>query len=713
MLGGDNLDLALAKAVETQSSHRSPSGELENSQDQSGAPLGERRPLERPQEQQPLNPAEFDLLRLQCRAAKETLLGNSNPTHCIVSIAGKGSRLIGNVRCFEISHELAERTLLDGFFPQVELESVPHESQGGLFEFGLPYAADPAITRHLAQFLWQHRWDGRPETAKTTMSDRIAARPDWILFNGGVLESPQIRERLRKQIENWFQDENAYSEIGELESSQLDLAVAIGAAYFGLVRRGEGVRINARLARAYYLQVATDPPMALCIMPGDAVPLDRFKLTGHPFELEIGRPIQFPILVSSTHLVHRADELLPIDLDHMRPIPPIQTVLESSRYRHAMRVPVVLETELTEIGTLDLALVTSGGSDDRSQDPSSTMRWQLAFDLRSTVETDRDAHQGHLEQTGIVDSLIVNQANLLIRETFEPKAPLDAAKSLAKRLANELGIVRHDWKPSLLRSMWQTLIDCDPNQKRHAITESRWLNLLGYCLRPGYGYAADDWRVAMTWRLVQGKLKHASNAAEAMVLWRRIAGGFTMGQQRALYQEIQSRVREILENGGRVHLANQNAMELLRLVGSLELLGAREKKLLGSLAIKAFQRSKMVAFLDATLWMLGRLGARSLVYGPANDVLNSDLIEGWVMSLTEVPQPLPSHQLALMQLTRRTGDRYRDVPVAIRELALQTLQQWNAPASYLRLVSEVTELNSEQKEAIIGESLPLGIRLRR
>ena len=99
------------------------------------------------------------------------------------------------------------------------------------------------------------------------MSDRIAARPDWILFNGGVLESPQIRERLRKQIENWFQDENAYSEIGELESSQLDLAVAIGAAYFGLVRRGEGVRINARLARAYYLHVATDPPMALCMMP--------------------------------------------------------------------------------------------------------------------------------------------------------------------------------------------------------------------------------------------------------------------------------------------------------------------------------------------------------------------------------------------------------------------------------------------------------------
>lgn len=690
MLGGDNFDIALAKAVEPLFfTSQFPS-------------------------LQSLAPTEWESLRLQCRVAKESLLGTNRPSHCVISIAGRGSRLIENVRSAEVSLAMAEQTLLEGFLPWVDLQAIPYESEGGLFEFGLPYAADPAITRHLARFLWEHRWDGRPEDSKREMSDALAARPDWILFNGGVLESPQIRERLLTQMNAWFANADSQSkwEVGELESNQLDLAVAMGAAYFGLVRRGEGVRIDARLARAYYLQVTHEPPQALCIMPGDAVPLDRYSLVDHPFELEIGRPIQFPIFVSSTHLVHRVGEIVPIDFEHMRPLPPIQTVLESSRHRRASRVPIILKTELTEIGTLDLALVTVASSNQSPTEASYSMRWRLAFDLRSTVETDRVAHAGTLEQSGIVESELTDLATAAIEGAFQPDASADLAKLLVKNLVRVLDVPRHEWKPSLLRSMWQTLIDCDPHQKRLAVMESRWLNLLGFCLRPGYGYAADDWRVSVTWRLVQGKLKHASNAAEAMVLWRRIAGGFTSGQQRALFQEVQGRVVESLEGGTRTTPSNQEAMELFRLVGSLELLGVREKQFLGSLAFKAIRRPKLAGLHDSILWMLGRLGARSLVYGPVNEVVPIEAATDWIRSLCDIANATPAHHLALMQLTRRTGDRYRDVSHVFRDLSLRTLTRWSAPDSYLRLVSEITALDATQNETIIGESLPLGIQLR-
>ncbi|MDZ4848246.1 MAG: Hsp70 family protein [Pirellulaceae bacterium] len=685
MLGGDNFDLALTKAVE---------------------PLF--------QTHQPLEHREFEALRLQCRVHKEAMLGNHPPARCVISLSGKGSRLIGNIRSVEVSFEMIEKTLLDGFFPSVELESTPLEAESGLLEFGLPYEADPAITRHLAQFLWEHRWAGREDGLRAAMDDRLAARPDWILFNGGVLESPQIRNRLRKQVEAWFaSDANSpVWHVGELEPNQLDLAVAIGAAYFGLVRRGEGVRIDARLARAYYLQIATDPPQAMCIMPGDANPLDRFVLSEHPFELEIGRPVQFPIFVSSTHLVHRVGEIIPIDFEWMRPLPPIHTVLESSRHRRNETIPIVMETELTEIGTLDLSLVTAGSDRTSAAESPASMRWRLAFDLRSSVETDRSAHLGTLEQTGIVDSELKERAARIIRTAFEPEASIDHAKNLVKSLVNELAMARRDWKPSLLRSMWQDLIDCVANPKLSIVKESRLLNLLGFCLRPGYGFAADDWRVAMTWRLVQGKLKHPSNAAEAMVLWRRIAGGFTAGQQRALYQEVQTRVREILEGRIRAAPSNQEAMELLRLVGSLELLSLKDKMLLGDLAIKALGRNKLAPLHNSILWMLGRIGARSLVYGPLNDVMQPEQIVEWIRKLCELDAPQSIHHLALMQLTRRTGDRYRDVSTELRELSIRTLDRWQAPESYRRLVSEVTDLNQEQSETIVGESVPLGIRLR-
>lgn len=705
ILGGDNLDLALAKAIE---------------------------PMLLAEGQKQLSTRAWESLRLQSRVAKETLLSDSAPNLYAMSIAGSSSRIIANIQSVNVDRQLVEKTLLDGFFPFVELTERAEKSKEGFYEFGLPYAADPSITKHLAQFLWDHRWDGQATSTGPIELDLLAARPDWILFNGGVLESSKIKNRIVEQINRWFADTTGKSlelqdtakqnglnnisnepwQIGILEAKKLDLAVAIGAAYFGLVKRGQGVKIDARLARAYYLQIDNSPPRALCIMPGDASSLETHRFDAQPFQLEVGRPVQFPIWYSSTHLVHRAGEIVEIDFERMVQLPPIQTVIQSSQYKRQQKLPVVIESQLTEIGTLDLSLA------------SQNTHWKLAFDLRSTTETDRQAHTGLLERSGIVDLELSNKAADLIEAAFAKNASVQLAKNLAKELVRELGIGRSEWTPSLLRSMWMTLIECDEGRRQNADMESRWLNLIGFTLRPGFGFAADDWRVATTWRKIQGKLQYPSSISDAIVTWRRIAGGFTAGQQRALYQDLQSRIQTALR-GEQKGMNQQEAVELLRLAGSLELLPISDKIALAKRAIDSVRKSSSSgagrgkpvktgnttsALTDAMLWMLGRIGSRVPMYGPMNTVIGPDIVGDWTERLVQ-GEGTAQRMLAVMLLSRRTGDRYRDISAPLRSEVTRKMNQWNAPESYLKLIEQGGELSSEQRDSVYGEALPLGLQL--
>jgi molecular chaperone DnaK (HSP70) len=691
MLGGDNLDLALAKVVEPLFSQSHDDGVSSNTS------------------RIRLTASQWESLRNQCRSAKESLLSDRGAQHYSLTVAGAGSKLIATTRSVQIDREFVEQNLIDGFFPWVELNEKPVASETGLHEFGLPFESDPAISRHLAKFLWEHRWDGRSEADRNRLSDLDAARPDWILFNGGVLESSLIRQRIVQQIHRWFESIENKSETRVLEAEQLDLAVAIGAAYFGRSRRGEGVRIDARLARAYYLQVESDPPAAMCIMPADAKTLDRFTLSQHPFELATGSPVQFPVLVSSTHLIDRVGDIVPIDTNRMTPLPPIQTVIESPRSRKKELKQIVIESELSEIGTLELALLEVHESMDNE---SSRGRWKLHFDLRSTVETDRAAHGGELEQAGIVEAGLIEKGRVVIESAFAMTADSELAKSVVKELAKQIEIPRQSWKPSLLRGLWEVLIEQDGAQKRTQAMEARWINLIGYCLRPGYGFAADDWRVQMTWRKVHGKLQFSANIAESLILWRRIAGGFTAGQQQALWQELQAKVRRILDGSFKSEGSLQESIETLRLLGSLELLPSATKRDLAVSGLQALKKPKLGSLHDSILWMIARIGARSLVFGPINTVVATALVEHWLDELIAFENATPARHFVVMQLARKTGDRFRDVSDACQKRALWALERWNASERYRTLVSETGQLDENEQTAIVGESLPLGIRLR-
>ncbi|HEY2749648.1 MAG TPA: Hsp70 family protein, partial [Polyangia bacterium] len=256
LLGGDNMDLALARRVE---SRLSRGGKLE--------------------------PHAFQQLTQACRVGKERLLrlndGDEARASWTITVAGRGSRLIGGALHDEIARAEAEELVLDGFFPRVAPDSAPDRRRLGIQEFGLPYAADPAITRHLAAFLRLH-----------------GARPSAILWNGGVLKSAAIRARILEVLTSWLGTTPRV-----LENAAPDLAVARGAAYYGLARRGAGVRIKGGAARAFYLgvdtaQVTPGQVTVMCLTPRGFEEGAEVTLSEHALELLTNRPVRFRLFTS-------------------------------------------------------------------------------------------------------------------------------------------------------------------------------------------------------------------------------------------------------------------------------------------------------------------------------------------------------------------------------------------------------------------------------
>jgi hypothetical protein len=249
--------------------------------------------------------------------------------------------------------------------------------------------------------------------------------------------------------------------------------------------------------------------------------------------------------------------------------------------------------------------------------------------------------------------------------------------------------------------------------------EGRWLNLLGYCLRPGYGLAMDDWRVTETWRLLYGKLAHTSAAcrAEGRILWRRIAGGLSRGQQRALADPLLANVRGLhhqLTTGrgrGGFDFPTHEAAEIWRLLGSLELLDIPLKTELGNILLDLLPKRKMQPVRLAVVWAIGRLGSRVPLYGPLNTVLPAATAVKWLPRLTKRLRGDPADHLAVMQLARCTPDRYRNLPEEVRRAAADWLQDNGAPEHYAELVLSGGTLDSEEQGRVFGEALPAGLRL--
>ncbi|MGE0608897.1 MAG: Hsp70 family protein [Pirellulales bacterium] len=683
ILGGDNLDLALAHHVE-----RRVAGDGK------------------------LAPRQWSMLVQSCRRVKETLLGEQPPPRLKLNIAGSGAKLVGGSLQVELARDEVAQVLVEGFLPRVGLTDKPAARRSGFQEFGLPYAADAAITRYLAAFLTAHRHAG--DTPDDTPASHDPARPDIVLFNGGFFESGQLRSRLLEVLCSWFpgQSTNAWQPL-VLDNQRLDLAVARGAAYYGMVRRGIGVRISAGLARSYYIGVESDEaqPSAVCLAPAGVEEGATVDLPDRTFELLIRQPVEFPLYVSSTRLTDAAGAVVPFDRDQMSPLPPIRTVLQAGKKGAAAEsLRVRLHTRLTEIGTLDVWCGEAQG--DRT--------WRLQFDVRSATQTDRAGHQGAAEAEGFVDEATYQACVELLKKVLASgaAAPRELAEGLVKSLEKTIGQRRGEWPSSLLRRMWDVLLELEAGRRRGDVFEARWLYLVGFCLRPGYGLAVDDWRVAQTWRLFQGKrVLHAGPMCrvEWLILWRRIAGGLAAGQQRALADPLLANLRAALgaktNRGGAAGVGSHEQSEIWRLLGSFELLPIAAKVELGDLLAGRIDREKAAAVRDAMIWTLGRLGAREPLYGPLNVVVPAEAAGRWLEELLGPRETDPVRQLAVMQLARRTGDRYRDLGDKPRDRAAAWLENTQASAHYQELVRSGGHLEAAETGLVFGESLPRGLRL--
>ena len=335
LLGGDNMDLALAFAV---------SGRL-------GA------------KGQDLDPWQARSLWFATRVAKEQILSDPDLEEATVTVLGRGTKVVGGTLTSKLTRLDIQKVLLAGFFPACEAADRPEEGgRTGLLEIGLPYATDAAITRHLAKFLGGHGGRGDKEGF---------VRPTAVLYNGGVMQSDELRTRISEVVNSWLTQSGA-PELKELESGSLELAVSKGAAYYGLARRGQGIRIRGGVARSYYIGIESampavpgmpSPLKALCVVPFGMEEGTEASIPGREFGMVVGRPVEFRFLSSTTRkedslgtLVERWTE------GEIEELTPVQNAMDPDESdTPGAPVPVTLKAHVTEVGTLDLHLESRDG----------------------------------------------------------------------------------------------------------------------------------------------------------------------------------------------------------------------------------------------------------------------------------------------------------------------------------------------------------------
>ncbi|KIP65152.1 molecular chaperone DnaK [Vibrio harveyi] len=386
LLGGDNMDLALAYRLK----------------------------MKLAQEGKELQPWQVQAMTHACRDAKEALLNDSELQSVPIVVPSRGSKLLGATLKTELTQEEVQQTLVDGFFPQVAITDHPvQRNRGALTQMGLPYAQDAGITRHIAAFLSKQanalsasgngaeaaaqdfnpfaNMPGMPGADVAQSADFI--KPTAILFNGGVLKSKLLATRLEDTINEWLIEADAEM-AKRLTGVDLDLAVASGAAYYGSVRRGQGVRIRGGIASAYYVGIESAmpaipgmaPPMeALCVAPFGMEEGSSVDVPSQEFGLIIGQPVNFQFFGSTV----RRDDLAGTHLDYWAPeeleeLPEIQVTLPVSEGRREGEVvPVTLASRVTELGTLYLEAIAA----DNGQ------KWHVEFDVREDAKSNSNEEE--------------------------------------------------------------------------------------------------------------------------------------------------------------------------------------------------------------------------------------------------------------------------------------------------------------------------------
>lgn len=671
MLGGDNMDLALAHLVESRLS------------------TGEGR----------LSAARFSQLAARCRAAKEQLLAGDAPDTVQLTLLGGGARLIGGARTVEVRREEVRQLLVDGFFPSVPPDAPIQQRRAALVEFGLPYPADPAITRHVAAFLNRHAQAARQALGADAGGEHLPV-PDTLLFNGGVFRAKLLAERLQSTLGEW---RGAVPRV--LHNPDPDSAVARGAVAYALVRQGHGRRIGGGSARSYFLLLDDEgeADRGICLLPQGCEEGHDITLPERTFSLRLGQPVRFHLASSVADADYRPGDIAILTAGEFVRLPPIATVIEMPAGNTRRDVRVHLTTMMTEVGTLEIHCVSM---DDAAQ------RWRLEFQLRAE-------NSDFLPSTAALPPRFAD-ALQCIEHIFGDRSAAPENVNLRKevqRLRNQLEHLlgkRDDWDMPLLRALFDALLKRARRRRRSAEHERMWLNLAGFCLRPGFGDALDPWRIEQLCEVLAPGVAYdgeSQNWSEWWTLWRRIAGGLPANIQEKLLVELGEALQASrAKSRSRIVTAMAGSYDnMLRLIAALERVPVEHKVEVGEWLLGTLQAGNGKG---PGWWALGRIGARQPLFGSAHQVVPPEVAGRWLEALLAIDwKKVEPAAFAATQIARLTGDRARDLPENLRERVLRRLTAINASEHWIRQIGTVVELDKADQRRAYGESLPSGLRL--
>ena len=540
MLGGDNLDIALAYLVEPRLSEK-------------------------------LNGLQWGVLRQQCRDCKELLLGDEAPDVATVTVPGSGSKLLGGALSTEIRRQEVLDLVLDGFFPTLDYEDIVLKgSARALKELGLPFESDPAVPRHLSRFLHAH----------------AEHFPTRILFNGGACASAVVRQRMTEVVSRWRRELGLEGQVLELENSEAHLAVARGAAWYGHQRQSDGLIVEGGTARSYYLGLAEQK--AVCVIPATAREGQQVVLKEPKLVLRVGEPVAFPLFSSSRRPKDLPGEL--VTVGDLSPLPTLQTRVEAEG--GSGEVKVHLAAEVTPVGTLDIRAegelhgefrlefsvrdgVAGAASADLARPEVQDAR-QLIFSTFATKPKDLKAAKVRpknlllgLEQTlgksrdewapVVLRTLWDSYWACESRRRVEPEYEAAWLNGIGFCLRPGFGMPLDDWRVMQLEKLLEA-----------------WLQ-----------FSRED-----------------AVKSQFYILWRRVAAGLRSVTQLHLWDQVHPMVipgRKHLKTRNKGNPGKEDAKEMLRMAVSLERVPVEEKLLMAQVFVNGFKGGREDLWLLARL----------------------------------------------------------------------------------------------------------------
>jgi hypothetical protein len=657
LLGGDNIDMALAHYIE-------------------GKMIDDGEELSR---------EEWSRLQYYARAAKEHLLSCDGDEGYTITLQGSGSSLLAGSKSATVTKKEIETLIREGFFGVYgKEEALALRRSSGVRAVGLPYESEPSITKHCVSFL-ERNCGG--------------VAPTHILFNGGTMKPEGFQDDVVAAIEKVYESAPTV-----VKTSSLDYAVAKGAACFAKTRRGYGTRVGGGIPRSYYL--AVDVPTGDGIEKKGLTMLARGSEEGTVYEAEKtflikpNVPVIFDVLTSHVRFDDGAGDIVDINEEEFSRLAPLHTVVRFGKKKKKEAhgdVAVRLAIKLTEIGTLELCL--------KAEESDHT--WMLQFQLKNILgHDDSIAMSRQRQHDETLEDGALQGAEKVIREVYDGAGK---PQHIMRDLEEAIGTPREKWSPSILREIWKYVYDVAEKKGRSAEHESRWWNLAGYSLRPGFGVPLDDFRMKDIWKIILGEYR--KNVAhdvmlQRLICYRRLAGGLNKGMQMQLAREVIDSV--VVKKQLASRLNTSEYAEKIRLLGAFEYLDIAIKEKVGKLLIAKIAAGRGVA---CDYWTVGRMGARHMVYGSLGTILPVDACDTWIRGLLGGEAKNEGMVFALGMLSRETDHREINVSKETRGDIYAFFDKTTYKERIKKYTAAEACLSHKEQAAVVGDDLPAGLTL--